>query len=487
MRFICPPDRITDEAVQHAYLSGYDRIPWRNNVRHEDGELILERTVSDSGNLHIPWKVANRGQITLSTSTLMEREKPYHLPLELARGKIGQVRNQRSDWSLSGLDVSAEVDEKLADAVAFFAQAAVVQHGSKQSTDLADRAIAAALDAGDLLAVCYAEQVLANRRRGSQKLSAFLAGNVGMSRLDDYTSRQFVDTFNAANVPFSWREIQANQDSFTWDVTDGQVHWCGSSGLRVCGGPLLQFDQHYIPDWIKQCEGDFNTLYALMSSYVQAVVDRYRNRVDIWQCAGRVNTSEVLGLTEEERIRLVARAVELTRALDPDAPVLVSFDQPWAEYLSRREMDFPPLHFADALIRAGLGVSGLMLEINVGCYPGGTMTRDPLDFGRLIDYWSLLGVPLFLSLTVPSAWQTDPLSRRTATLPEESWTPKVQESWVSRYVPLLLAKPGVHGIIWNQLRDSEPHDFPHGGLFDLRRHPKPALRQLASIRKAHLE
>ena len=50
----------------------------------------------------------------------------------------------------------------------------------------------------------------------------------------------------------------------------------------------------------------------------------------------------------------------------------------------------------------------------------------------------------------------------------------------------MLAKPYVHGILWGQLRDAEPHDFAHGGLFDLRRHPKPALRQLASIRQAHL-
>ncbi len=58
---------------------------------------------------------------------------------------------------------------------------------------------------------------------------------------------------------------------------------------------------------------------------------------------------------------------------------------------------------------------------------------------------------------------------------------------MGRYVPLILAKPYVHGIVWNQLRDFEPHDFPHGGLIDLRRQPKPALAQLAAIRRAHLK
>jgi hypothetical protein len=54
-------------------------------------------------------------------------------------------------------------------------------------------------------------------------------------------------------------------------------------------------------------------------------------------------------------------------------------------------------------------------------------------------------------------------------------------------VPLALAKPGLQGVIWNQLRDSKPHDFPHGGLFDADGHTKPALRTLAMIRQTHLK
>jgi hypothetical protein len=109
-----------------------------------------------------------------------------------------------------------------------------------------------------------------------------------------------------------------------------------------------------------------------------------------------------------------------------------------------------------------------------------------VDFSQQIDYWSYLDVPLLVALTVPSSSQFDPLAqRRTAPL-ADTWTPAAQRAWVSRYVPMLLAKGSVQGVLWSQLRDSEPHAFPHGGLFDLRRHAKPALRQLASIRQAHL-
>jgi hypothetical protein len=229
---------------------------------------------------------------------------------------------------------------------------------------------------------------------------------------------------------------------------------------------------------------DFDNLLTFFSEHIRTVVQRYRGQVDLWQCAGRLNSGELFSLTEEEKLQLAVRAVEIVRQCDPETPAVVSFDQPWAEYMSRREVDFPPLHFADALIRSDLGLSGVMLEINVGYYPGGTLPRNPLDFSRQLDAWTFWGLPLWISVCAPSLCDADPMARRDVKIPPESWTPAVQQAWITRYVPLMLAKVGVQGVIWNQLHDSQPHDFPYGGLFDLRRHAKPALRTLASLRRA---
>ncbi len=487
MRFISPPDRISEQTVEQAYLSGFDRIPWQVRVRQSDGELLLERSSSDSGALHIPWPVEGYGRVTLSTATLMERAEPYHLPLELARGKIGQVRKQLAEWEMSGLTIPQPVHDKLAEALGYFAQAAVVDHREPRSARLAQEAVRLALDAANLLAASYAQQVLAARQATTQRLPTFWGADVGPSPLDTQTAERAAIAFNAANVPLVWREIECSEGTYCWDVPDQQIEWCRARRLTIGAGPLLQFDQRSLPDWLALYENDFDTLISLAAEFVKAAVRRYRGQVNLWQCAGRVNSPDVLSLSEEEKVRLAARAVELTRALDTTAPLLVGFDQPWAEYLSRREMDFPPLHIADALIRANLGLSGLMLEVNVGYYPGGTLARDPLEVGQHLDYWNLLGVPLFIGLTVPSSSDADPQARRPIRLAPGSWTPQSQETWVNRHVPLILAKPYVHGVLWNQLRDSEPHDLPHGGLFDLNRRPKPALRRIAAFRKAHLK
>ena len=111
MRFIVsPPERITEEALQTAYLSGMDRAPWLARTRREGDELVLDRDVDDSGSLTIPWQVDGHGLLGLSTATLMEREAPYRLPLELARGAIHQLRNQMFEWQMLGVVVPEDVE-----------------------------------------------------------------------------------------------------------------------------------------------------------------------------------------------------------------------------------------------------------------------------------------------------------------------------------------------------------------------------------------
>ena len=45
MRFIFPSDRISDDVIQRAYMSGYDRIPWPVQSIREDGQLCIQRPV----------------------------------------------------------------------------------------------------------------------------------------------------------------------------------------------------------------------------------------------------------------------------------------------------------------------------------------------------------------------------------------------------------------------------------------------------------
>jgi hypothetical protein len=291
-------------------------------------------------------------------------------------------------------------------------------------------------------------------------------------------------------VPLLWRRIEAVEGRRVWEEPDAQIEWAQSVGLRVSGGPLLELADRGVPDWTYLWEGDFNSLLSFMLEHVRAVVERYRGKVHLWQVAARMTHGHALGLNEEARLQLAAKAITVARQLDSTTPIVVSFDQPWAEYLASEQLDLAPLHFADALVRADLGLSGIGLELNVGYHPGGSIHRGPLAISRLIDTWSLLELPLQVALTFPSAAADDPMADskvRVVSSEDGEVTPESQREWVERHVPLLLAKNVVQVVVWNQLSDAAPHHYPHGGLFDASDKAKPAFESLKKMRRRYLD
>jgi hypothetical protein len=337
----------------------------------------------------------------------------------------------------------------------------------------------------------YIEQALAARQRQSQRTAALLGACLGPEMIEPPLDGQFLRAFNSAIAPLTWRQVEGSEGSYQWDVFDRQIEWCGRHRLAVCAGPLLRLDSLGLPDWLYLWEGDFSNLQSFASDFVEAVVTRYRGKAQVWHAASHINVGDALSLNEEQKLRLAVRAIEIIRDIDPATPLVVRFDQPWAEYMSRTTPDLSPLHFADSLVRAGLQLSGIGLEINMGYFPGGSYSRDRLEFSRLIDLWSCLGLPLQLMLTVPSGQQAAQAAKgRPAPVPDAfpgGWSPENQAAWIKHYFPLFFAKPAVHGIFWDQLRDPEAAEFPFAGLVDAGGVIKPAFAALAGLRRKYLD
>ncbi|MGD9125924.1 MAG: hypothetical protein PVH19_00980 [Planctomycetia bacterium] len=486
MRFdVTTPDRITPETVKTGYITGFERIPWRSEIRLVDNQLQVERDLDESGCFHMLWPVDRHGLTTVSTGNLIERERPYRLPLEFARGKIAQFRNQMSDWRAMGLEMPKSIQDKAEEAQGRFRTAIITQDSDPaQSAQAAGEALSLILDAGVLLTAVYANRTMIARRRLESENTCMLGVDLGIAPPAKPASTQILDAFNTANISLSWREIEAGENRREWEVFDRQFAWCEENGLDICAGPLFQLGPGCTPDWLCLFEDDPDAMRSAISQYVEAAVTRYRGRVQMWVCSGRTNMDIYSSLSEEERVQLTAHVVEQVASLDPETPRIISFDAPWAEYVGSRETDFPPLYFADALIRSGLGISGIMLEINFGYHPNGTYPRDPIDLNRLIDLWGGLGVPLYVKFCLPSQTGPDPKSYHQTNAVQPVCSPETQRILANRYVSLLVARAVVHGVFWSQLHDSQPHDYPHGGLFDSLGRPKPLVRSIAALRQA---
>lgn len=476
--------------MQGAYLAGMEGIPWQCRASWEGDLLVVRRNITESGNLFIPWTVAGHGELSLSTATLRERDLPYHLPVELARGTINRLRNGAADWQLGGLNLSPPLAKGLEAATACFVKAATGQSDPLRAADHAEEAIRLGLDAIELLGIEFSRKMISMRHEHETHLPTMLAATFDCHPLPPNMTTPLLAAFNSAAVPFVWRDLEPNPGEFHWDMIDRQITWCEASGLRVCAGPLIVLDKARLPDWLYLWEDNFADVEASILRFVQAAVQRYRGRVQVWHSSARLNVPGALNLTEQERLLLAAHGLETVRAADPSTPMIVSLDRPWGEYLAREDLDLSPLHFADTLVRTDVGVAGLGLEWNLGYWPDGTPYRDLMEINRQLDRWSLLGLPLLVMLAAPSSF--DPASDQKARNPSRpvpracSSSALSHKDLVERLVTLLLAKPGVHGIIWTQLSDAIPHEFPHGGLFDQLSRPKPALEAIAAIRRKHL-
>lgn len=485
-----PSSQLSAEAAQRACFVGQDLIPWLASVHWDANRLSLERASKDSGCLRIPWRVVGRGELTISTGTLVEREAPYLLEVELARGKLNQLRHSLCDWQTLGLAAPGDMYEDLHATVALFSSAVTRQHDPIEACGRAQQALARACELADRLAALYCEQASAARHRQASKLDVLLASSLGRSHMDRATSKLYRRAFNAAVVPLAWPVLEAKEGAYDWTLTDHQTAWCEAHHLKTIGGPLVQLDRGGLPDWLYLWDGDFSSLAGFITAHVRAVTQRLHGKIDLWHAVARANIGGALSLSEEETLHLTVLVIEAIRHIDAETPVVISFDQPWADYMGRRDTDLAPWHFADALARAGLGLAGLMLEINLGYAPGGTAVRDSLDIIRQLDLWSMFGLPLLVNLTAPSDAGPDPLARPGLTAWEApvaaGWTPQTQRQLAERWLALLVARPNVRVVTWNQLRDGEPHEFPHGGLIDPRGEAKPALESLAAIRRAHL-
>ncbi|MGE3819958.1 MAG: hypothetical protein AB7I30_11010, partial [Isosphaeraceae bacterium] len=163
--------------LRKAYATGLDRTPSRLTVEIRQGLMICHRDSAESGRLFVPWPVPGHGTPVIGTATLAERPEPYNLAVELARGKLNDVRNQVADWRQMGLRTPPELDDLLTRAQSAFVKAALSSADpSTAAYDASQTSLAMSWEAGELLTETYTTQVLQTRLAASSKLPTQLAG-----------------------------------------------------------------------------------------------------------------------------------------------------------------------------------------------------------------------------------------------------------------------------------------------------------------------
>ena len=504
----CPSNQLTKPLLSKTLISDYYRVPHPANVHKVDDTHIRitwpEATIP-SATVHMPYPVEGHPRQTISTATLATKGAglAYHLPTELLRGTLHILRSQLFEWEQQGLRISKMVQEKIASASLAFKD--VLMTPEELRDELANTALKTALDMSQFLADTYTDQALAARRTQNSSFPVLMGGVVGPDAPFQKIAPHFWEAFNTTIVSMPWKRLAEDEvrppgspDEFLhdpnetsedpWIALDERLAATSQQSSTVFAGPIISFDPIKLPPGVPLTHRLKRQMIDISCEHLIRVVERYQDSVDHWILADGFAQPWLSEMTPEDRVEILGQLIIEFRGVAPHSPCLLAFDQPWGEYLTSGEETEPPFRWADALLQAMPDLDGVVLEINLADHTHASRTRPPLAFARMIDYWSCLGIPLYLSLSVPGGEGEDPLARFQtihSTVPD--WTLREQQEWIHRYIRMALTKPPVKGIFWNAICDSAPHDFPHTGLFDTHNKAKPGLKKLTGIRKAFLE
>jgi hypothetical protein len=494
-RFLLPAG-LTPEAARElelAYIQvidGPDYRPLLTEAVVQPPYLTVQRAGHESGYLTVPWEVPGHGRLMLSTATLVEREAPYDLAVELARGCVNFVRNQADEWIMGGLEIGPDVAEALRGLNHSFASTVCCEGATKETARSANDTITRSVVLGDQLVRLFTQQVFAARHQRFARFDTALACRLTAPPAGEEAARLFRQTFNAVQIPFRWADIEPTESAYQWDGTDALVKWAQDQGFALAAGPLLDFAPNQFPLWLGQWQTDLPSLANFMYDYVESALRRYGRDIRVWHLTAATNWSTVLGLEEEDLLWLTVRLLELCRQVDPEMEVIVGLAQPWGEYITKHRRSYFPLLFADALLRSRLRVTAFDLEVVMGVTERGSYPRDLLQLSRLLDLYTLLNLPVRVTIACPSQTGPDPLADPAYQVRPRGeravWDEGGQADWTADVAALCLCKPCVASVCWPHYSDAEPHLFPHCGLLDGRARPKPALERLRVLRERHL-
>jgi hypothetical protein len=491
MRFVVYPPELLDgwPEVFDGYLSGADGRVFSTQIEVTGNLVTCRRSSGESGRLNVAWPVKGFGRPVISTASLPEREEPYLLPLELARGKIAQLRDQISAWEVGGMVVPEAFSAPYQEAHRLFREAAAAQVQPARTAEASMQSLARACEAAEIAVGAYAAQRLAARRKRSPQPAAALGCALGQYLPSEELGASFRESFASSRIPVEWKHVVNAQGETDWHLPDAQLEWALANRLLVCGGPLVDLSTDGMPASLGLWGSDLPNLQSFVCDYVETAVGRYSGRIRHWNVCTRANTGGAFGLSEESRLWLAARALEVVRQVDDEVQVMIGVDQPWGEYQARGAHRLAPLQFVDALLRAGIGLSAVDLEIAVGYRTRASAPRDLLELSRLLDVWSLLGIPLYITLACPSEpVAADPQASTGVEIDQgrwkEPWSEASQADWIDGMLPLLMAKQAVVGIFWMHLSDGVRHEFPHAGLMRPDGTSKPAFSHFTEHRRA---
>lgn len=491
IRFHLPNGLAADTAavLESAYLVGADGVPVRADIEVKDGQLVCAKRTPGPAALSVLWKLGGFGTVMLETTRLNERDRPYCLPAELARGRLMRISQKREDWGLfdyPGADaLYTQIDaakNRFIEAMAAGTEGAAWEIGGE--------AALAAAEAGEALGMFHANVFLERRRGSGQFAPRTLGCGIQLAPASEAYKSRLAEAFDFVTLPLSWAAIEPKQGGSNWDSIDPWIAWAHKNKLAVRASPLVSFYKSDLPDWVFLYEQDYDAVRDLLKAHIKRTVQRLGPYVHAWDVVSGLHAHNTFNFNFEQIMELTRLAAAGVKQLAPRATTLIDVVAPWGEYYARNPRTVPPLLFADMVVSNGIPFDAFGLRFFFGVPQDGMFVRDMMQISAMIDKFANLGKPLHITaVQVPSAALPDPGDHWAGAFDPGSagawrrpWSEAIQAEWIGKFMEVALSKPFVETVAWRDLADTPGHYLPHGGLLRADLTPKPAYEMLRTIR-----
>jgi hypothetical protein len=298
------------------------------------------------------------------------------------------------------------------------------------------------------------------------------------------------ENFDFAVLPMSWKQLQPEEGSFHTEAVDEWVDFLTKKRMPIIAGPLIDLTDGAVPDWMFIWEHDFESLREMAYEYVQKVVQRYRRQISVWNVVSGLHTNTAFTLSFEQIIELTRLLIAQLKTIHPNARTLITVSQPYGEYHARGSTSVAPIFYAEMVAQAGINFDAYGLEIEQGVPVRGGYMRDMFQLSCLLDRFSTIGRPVFMTaLGAPGRHTPDPSDRSEGKLDpamagrwKRPWDPQLQAEWIDVVYKLALSKPFIESVAWGNLSDSNT-TLPAGGLLDDMLKPKPSFQKIQELRE----
>ncbi len=453
--------------------------------------LAFEGPTREAMAVGVSYDAGPVGAYALKTCFLPQRVAPYMLPLELARHRLMRVLESLEEWRLTALPADNPAMRRIEAARERFTRALVegpVGNGTydPRQAQLAEEALAAAIEAGDALALEHAGRALRERFEDRASPPPPFGCAVHPERFAEPLQRVLASRFAFMTCPMRWRDIEPSEGKFTFVRTDKWVEWAVRHGkVPVVAGPVLDLAKGGTPEWMHIWRHDYETLRECVYEHVTRVVTRYRRTVSRWTACAGLNLNDDFSLSVDQMVELTRLVIHVIRKLQPSAKVTVDLDQPFGMHTARNTESIPPRLYAELVLDSGLQVDAFGLRVQVGDPAPGRESRDLLQIARMVGDFAELDRPLHITaLGAPSERARDGAGGRW----HADWSPEVQAEWLAHAATVCAAHPAVQSICWQTLYDAEDPArepvMPAGGLITSSGAAKPALARAGEIAAA---